>query len=43
VLERVAAEVEPGDLPIHQPELERAVLDLICERQPSAAVERIAA
>jgi DNA topoisomerase-1 len=42
-LERVAAEVEPGDLPIHQPELERAVLDLICEREPSAAVERIAA
>jgi DNA topoisomerase I len=42
-LERVAAQVEPGDLPIHQPELERAVLDLICEREPSAAVERIAA
>jgi DNA topoisomerase-1 len=42
-LERVAVEVEPGDLPIHQPELERAVLDLICEREPSAAVERIAA
>jgi hypothetical protein len=32
-----------ADLPIHQPELERAVLDLICEREPSAAVERIAA
>ena len=42
-LERVAARVEPGELPIHQPELERAVLDLICEREPSAAVERIAA
>jgi DNA topoisomerase-1 len=42
-LERVAAQVEPGELPIHQPELERAVLDLICEREPSAAVERIAA
>jgi DNA topoisomerase IB len=42
-LERVAARVEPGDLPIHQPELERAVLDLICEPQQSAGVERIAA
>ena len=42
-LERVAAKVEPGDLPIHQPELERAVLDLICEREPSARVERLAA
>ena len=42
-LERVAAEVVPGELPIHQPELERAVLDLICEREPSAAVERLAA
>ncbi len=42
-LERVAAKVEPGELPIHQPELERAVLDLICEREPSAAVERLAA
>jgi hypothetical protein len=42
-LERVAAKVQPGDLPIHQPELERAVLDLICEREPSAGVERLAA
>jgi DNA topoisomerase-1 len=42
-LERVAADVEPGDLPIHQPELERAVLDLICAPEPSPAVERIAA
>jgi DNA topoisomerase IB len=42
-LERVAANVEPGDLPIHQPELERAVLDLICEPQPTRGVERIAA
>jgi DNA topoisomerase IB len=42
-LERVATQVEPGELPIHQPELERAVLDLISEREPSAAVERIAA
>jgi DNA topoisomerase IB len=42
-LERAAATVEPGDLPIHQPELERAVLDLICEPQPTRGVERIAA
>ena len=42
-LERVAASVEPGELPIHQPVLERAVLDLICERQPTRGVERIAA
>jgi DNA topoisomerase-1 len=42
-LERVAVDVQPGDLPIHRPELERAVLDLICEPEPSPAVERIAA
>src|SRR5829696_700670 len=42
-LERVAASVEPGELPIHQPLLERAVLDLICEPKRSAGVERIAA
>jgi hypothetical protein len=42
-LERVAADVEPGDVPIHEPELERAVLDLICERTSSPALERIAA
>ena len=42
-VERVAAKVQPGELPIHQPELERAVLDLICEREPSAALERLAA
>jgi DNA topoisomerase IB len=42
-LERVAAEVQPGDLPIHQPELEAAVLDLLNEREESPAVEKIAA
>jgi DNA topoisomerase-1 len=42
-LERVAAGVEPGELPIHQPQLERAVLELISEPEPSAGVERIAA
>ena len=42
-LERVAAKVRPGELPIHQPELEAAVLDLIAEREDSAAVEKAAA
>ena len=42
-LERVAAKVRPGELPIHQPELERAVLDLIDERAESPAIEKVAA
>ena len=42
-LERVAARLEPGDLPIHQPALEAAVLDLIDERVESPAVEQLAA
>jgi len=42
-LERVAARVEPGELPIHQPALEAAVLDLIDERAQSPALERVAA
>ena len=42
-LERVAAKIEPGELPIHQPALEAAVLDLIDEREQSAALERVAA
>ena len=42
-LERVAAKVEPGDLPIHQPALEAAVLDLIREDEDSAALEQVAA
>jgi DNA topoisomerase-1 len=42
-LERVAARVRPGELPIHQPELERAVLDLIGEREQAPGVEQIAA
>jgi DNA topoisomerase I len=43
-LERVAANLRPGELPIHQPALERAVLDLIGERSPrSAGVEKVAA
>jgi DNA topoisomerase I len=43
-LERVATKIRPGELPIHQPELERAVLDLITDRSPeSAGVEKVAA
>jgi DNA topoisomerase-1 len=42
-LERVAQQVEPGELPIHQPELEAAVLDLLEERASSPAIEKIAA
>jgi DNA topoisomerase-1 len=40
---REAADTEPGELPIHQRELEEAVLDLIDERDRSAALERVAA
>jgi DNA topoisomerase I len=42
-LERVTARVEPGQLPIHRPELERAVLDLIGEREQAPGVEQVAA
>jgi DNA topoisomerase I len=38
-----AADTEPGELPIHQRALEEAVLDLIDERDRSAALERVAA
>ena len=40
---REAAEVEPGQLPIHQRALEEAVLDLIDERDRSPKLERVAA
>jgi hypothetical protein len=43
VLEELADTVEPGELPIHQPVVEDAVLDLINEREASPALERIAA
>jgi DNA topoisomerase IB len=42
-LERVMQRMEPGELPIHQPALERAVLDLLNEDADSAAVEQLAA
>ena len=34
---------QPGELPIHQPVVEKAVLDLLNEREASPALERIAA
>jgi DNA topoisomerase-1 len=40
---REAADTAPGELPIHQRALEEAVLDLIDERDRSAALERVAA
>jgi DNA topoisomerase I len=40
---RDAADTEPGELPIHHRALEEAVLDLIDERDRSAALERVAA
>jgi DNA topoisomerase I len=42
-LQRVADKVRPGELPIHQPALEAAVLDLLNEDAGSAALERVAA
>jgi DNA topoisomerase IB len=42
-LERVAAKMRPGELPIHQPALERAVLDLIDERVDAVGLEKLAA
>lgn len=38
-----ALDAEPGDLPTHHPRIERAVLDLIDEREESPRVERLAA
>jgi DNA topoisomerase IB len=43
VLEELANTDEPGELPIHQPVVEEAVLDLIDERETSPALERVAA
>ena len=43
VLEEIADTAEPGELPIHQPVVEEAVLDLLNEREASPALERIAA
>jgi len=42
-LTAVAERMTPGDLLIHQPELEAAVLDLLSEREDSTALERVAA
>jgi DNA topoisomerase-1 len=43
VLTEIADTAEPGELPIHQPAVEEAVLDLLNEREASPALERIAA
>jgi DNA topoisomerase IB len=38
-----ALDAEPGELPTHHPAIERAVLDLVDERQASPALEKVAA
>ena len=43
VLEDIGDTAEPGELPIHQPVVEQAVLDLLSEREASPALERVAA
>jgi DNA topoisomerase I len=43
VLEEIADTDEVGELPIHQPAVEHAVLDLLNEREASPALERVAA
>jgi DNA topoisomerase IB len=43
VLTEIADTAQPGELPIHQPVVEQAVLDLINERETSPALERVAA
>jgi DNA topoisomerase IB len=42
-LAEVAESMAPGELLIHQPRLESAVLDLLNEREESPALERVAA
>jgi hypothetical protein len=36
-----ALDAEPGDLPTHHPRIERAVLDLIDEREHAPGVEKL--
>jgi DNA topoisomerase IB len=43
VLEDLADTAQPGELPIHQPVVEQAVLDLLVGRESSPALERVAA
>jgi hypothetical protein len=38
-----ALDAEPGELPIHHAEIERAVLDLVDEREAAPGVEKVAA
>ena len=43
VLEEIADTDEVGETPLHQPVVEKAVLDLLNERETSPALERVAA
>jgi DNA topoisomerase IB len=43
VLPEIGDTAQPGELPIHQPVVEQAVLDLLNEREASPALERVAA
>ena len=43
VMEEIADTDEVGETPIHQPVVEKAVLDLLNERESSPALERVAA
>ena len=38
-----ALDAEPGELPTHHPQIERAVLDLLNENEDSPRVEQLAA
>ncbi len=41
-LRELADTLEPGELPIHHPTIERAVIDLVSEKQDSRVLEKVA-
>ncbi len=41
-LHDLAETLEPGELPIHHPTVERAVIDLVSEKEDSAVLEKVA-
>ncbi|MDP9383849.1 MAG: DNA topoisomerase IB [Actinomycetota bacterium] len=41
-LRELAETLEPGELPIHHPTIERAVIDLVSEKEDSAVLEKVA-
>ncbi len=41
-LRELAETLEPGELPIHQPTIERAVIDLVSEKEDSVVLEKVA-